>query len=53
MASMKQDEAIMRFWPKIDFSEENCHGKCIKEHFRASKFQKVAKKNFESCLVLF
>ena len=41
VASMKQDEAIASswFWPKIDFSEEKWHGKCLKEHFLASRFQ--------------
>ena len=36
VASMRQDEAL----PKIDFSEEKCHGKCLKEHFWASRFKK-------------
>ena len=33
IASMRQDEAIASssFWPKIDLSEEKCHGKCLKE----------------------
>ena len=25
--------------PKIDFSEEKCHGKCLEERFSASRFQ--------------
>ena len=37
----RQDEAIALswFWPKIDFSEEKCLGKCLKEHFWASRIQ--------------
>ena len=42
---MRQDEANTSswFWPKIDFSEEKCHGKCLKEHFWTSRFQNVPK----------
>ena len=42
---MRQEEAIASSWfsPKIDFSEEKCHGKCLKEHFWASIFQNIAK----------
>ena len=42
---MRQDEANASswFWPKIDFSEEKCHGKCLKEHFWTSRFQNVLK----------
>ena len=38
---MRQDEAIASswFWSKIDFSEEKCYGKCLEEHFWASRFQ--------------
>ena len=38
---MGRDEAIASswFWPKINFSEEKCHGKFLKEHFWASRFQ--------------
>ena len=41
VASMGHDEAIASSWfgPKIDFSEEKCHGKFLKEHFWASIFQ--------------
>ena len=37
----RQDEAIALswFWPKIDFSEEKCLGKCLKEHFWASRIK--------------
>ena len=51
--------------PKIDFSEEKCHGKCLQEHFLASRFQnflaghtprppwRLAPSALETCLVLF
>ena len=41
VASMTQDEAITLPWfqPKIDFSEEKCHRKCLKEHFWAFRFK--------------
>ena len=37
----RKDEAIALswFWPKIDFSEEKCLGKCLKEHFWASRIK--------------
>ena len=37
--------------PKIDFSEEKCHGKCLEEHF--SKFSGGMCSVLETCLVLF
>ena len=41
VASMTQDKAITLSWfqPKIDFSEEKCHRKCLKEHFWAFRFK--------------
>lgn len=41
VANLRQDEAIASswFWPKIVFSEEKCHGKYLKEHFWALRFQ--------------
>ena len=41
VASMTQDKATTLSWfqPKIDFSEEKCHRKCLKEHFWAFRFK--------------
>ena len=41
VASMRQDEAI----PKIDFSEEKCHGKCLKSTSEPLDLKKYRNRN--------